>query len=76
MKIINVAKKFTPFPAGRYRKQALFSGEQFRDDILHPALETNEQVTVDFSDSKLPGSSFPDLQIIMAERCVHRPYFQ
>lgn len=35
---IEIAQQFSRTPAGRYRKDGPFSGEQFRDDVLVPAL--------------------------------------
>ena len=36
--MINVATDFTRYPGGRYRQDGDFSGEEFRDDVLVPAL--------------------------------------
>ncbi|MDY2987159.1 MAG: STAS-like domain-containing protein [Peptoniphilus sp.] len=35
---VNV-KEFTTTPGGRYKQISSFSGEEFRDDILRPAIE-------------------------------------
>lgn len=35
---ISIAKDFSPYPAGRGRRDGEFSAERFRDDILVPAL--------------------------------------
>lgn len=37
--MINVAEDFTRYPGGRYREDGEHSGEEFRDDVLVPALE-------------------------------------
>ena len=47
MTTINVARDFSRFPGGRYRTDGPFSGQEFRDDILVPALATNEHVAVE-----------------------------
>lgn len=43
---INIAKDFSPYPGGRFRTDGPANGEQFRDDLLMPALRDNEVVTV------------------------------
>jgi len=37
--MINVAEDFTRYPGGRYREDGEHSGEEFREDVLVPALE-------------------------------------
>lgn len=37
---LSIARDFSQTPGGRYRKDGRFSGEEFRDDILVPALRT------------------------------------
>ena len=43
---IVLAKRFSPFPVGRYRWQGRYSGEAFREDVLWPALQQHEEVVV------------------------------
>ncbi|CAM3539984.1 DUF4325 domain-containing protein [Deinococcus saxicola] len=43
---ISLAKDFSVFPAGRFRKNAKHSGEAFRDDFLYPALLNADNVEV------------------------------
>jgi hypothetical protein len=45
-KTIRIKQDFTEFPGGRYREDGDFSGEQFRDDVLIPALNTHDRVVV------------------------------
>jgi hypothetical protein len=43
---IAIASDFSPSPGGRYRKHGPWSGEEFRDDYLLPALQESRHVTV------------------------------
>lgn len=45
-KTIRVATDFSRFPGGRFRRDSEFSGEQFRDDVLKPALAHYDRVIV------------------------------
>ncbi len=57
-KTITIGKDFTRVPGGRYREFGPFSGEQFREDVLVPALNENERVTVFLDDVESYMSSF------------------
>jgi len=57
-KVIDIASVFTRFPAGRFREDGPFSGERFRDDLLIPALEQHDRVTVNLDGTMGYGSSF------------------
>jgi len=57
---INVAQEFTPFPAGRKRKEGKFSGEKFREEHLVKALEHRGIVTVELDGAAGYGPSFLD----------------
>ncbi|WP_426619481.1 STAS-like domain-containing protein [Pseudomonas rustica] len=56
-KIIEV-KQTCPFPSGRYRRDGQGSAEEFREDVLQPALEAEKSVTLDFSGIHGVGESF------------------
>lgn len=43
-KVINIATDFSQFPGGRFRTDGPHSGEEFRDDILAPALKSGDTV--------------------------------
>ncbi|MDH4567754.1 DUF4325 domain-containing protein [Pseudomonas sp. BN414] len=58
--MINVSKEFARMPCVRSRKDGPQSGEEFRDDILIPALRNNERVIVDLNGVIALGSSFLD----------------
>lgn len=59
-RIINVARDFTPYPAGRFRKHGRFTGQVFREDLLVPALRDFDVVLVDFNGTEGVRSSFLD----------------
>lgn len=44
--LINVARDFSPNPIGRYRWQARFSGEAFREDLLVPTLQRADMIAI------------------------------
>jgi|TARA_R110002049_G_scaffold218837_2_gene390457 hypothetical protein len=58
MKVINIAKDFSPFPAGRHIDEGPYSGEAFRVEHLMPALESGEDVEIIFDGGFGYGSSF------------------
>lgn len=49
MKTIFFTQEFTDTPGGRYKKHGEFSGEQFREEILKPALIKNDFVILDLN---------------------------
>lgn len=55
---IRIASDYSRYPGGRYRALGKFSGEQFREDHLIPALETNENLFVVLDGTVGYGSSF------------------
>ena len=57
-KVINIAKDFTRYPAGRYRSDGPYSGEAFREKFLKPVLESGDKATVVFDGAMGYGSSF------------------
>lgn len=56
--MIKIATDYSLFPAGRYRIDGPFSGEKFRDEVLFPAVSSNDKVIVDLDDTLGLGSSF------------------
>lgn len=58
--MINVARDFSPFAAGRYYTDGPYSGEKFREEILLPSLAKNDHVVVDLDGTLGLGSSFLD----------------
>lgn len=55
---VSVARDFTRFPAGRYKKNGDTSGEAFRERFLEPPLRDGKHVVVEFDGTVGYGSSF------------------
>lgn len=58
MSIIDIAKDFTLFPGGRYISDGDYSGEEFRNKFLVPALKSNEIIDIYLDGTRGYGSSF------------------
>jgi hypothetical protein len=58
MQKINVAKDFTRFPSGRYKKNGDTSGEAFREKFLEGPVTKKEPVTIELDGTIGYGSSF------------------
>jgi hypothetical protein len=58
VKTITIGTDYTDMPGGRYAKYGAFSGEDFRDGVLVPALERNERVVVSLDGAKTYMNSF------------------
>lgn len=58
MKVINVAKDFTRFPSGRFKRNGSTSGEAFREDFVKPKLQEGETLTIELDGTIGYGSSF------------------
>jgi hypothetical protein len=56
--IVNVAKDFSRFPAGRFSSDGPYSGEEFRRKLLEPHLQKDEVILVDLDGALGYGSSF------------------
>lgn len=55
---IDVAKVFSKYPGGRFRKDGPASGESFREDVLKPAFESGGKVVLDFNGTLGVPTSF------------------
>lgn len=55
---ISIAKDFSRYPAGRKRSDGPFSGEEFRERILLPALRHSDSVEIALDGVIGYGSSF------------------
>lgn len=60
MKTIDFAKEFTDTPGGRYRQHGDWSGEQFREEVLEPALREHEVAILNLNGAFGFPSSFID----------------
>lgn len=58
MQVINVAKDFTRFPSGRFKKNGDTSGEAFREKFLELPIQQGEPVTIELDGTIGYGSSF------------------
>lgn len=56
--LINVAMDFHKYPFGRFRETSPHSAQAFLEDLLLPALDTFDKVTVDLTYARALGSSF------------------
>ena len=58
IKLVDIGKDFSRYPAGRYETDGPFSGELFRSGFLVPALDSNEKITIELDNTAGYGSSF------------------
>lgn len=59
---ILLARDFSPYPAGRYRKDGPYSGEAFRDDLLWPRLADGHRVLLNIDGvAGLPSSFWEEV---------------
>lgn len=56
--VVNVARDFSKYPAGRYLEDGPASGQAFRDKFLVPALKESKGLTVELDGTRGYGSSF------------------
>ncbi len=59
-KIISIAKNFSVRPGGRTKKDGPYSGEEFLEQFLVPAMDQGIPFVVDLNGTKGYGSSFLD----------------
>ena len=60
MTTIRIATDFSDTPLGRFPDDGEFNGTRFRDELLCPALKSNDEVVVDIDRVEGYGSSFLD----------------
>jgi hypothetical protein len=56
--VINVARDFSRYPAGRYLEDGPANGQLFREKILIPALKESKVLTIELDGTRGYGSSF------------------
>lgn len=56
--VINVARDFSKYPAGRYLEDGPASGQQFRDKYLIPTLKESKTLAIELDGTRGYGSSF------------------
>lgn len=57
MTVLSVARDFSRYPGGRFKKISQNSGEEFRERLLEPAVKTGK-ITIDLDGVRGYGSSF------------------
>ena len=57
-KVINIAKDFSRYPAGRYLTDGDFSGQRFREEFLIPVVKSKERAVIELDGVRGYGSSF------------------
>lgn len=58
MVVVNIAKDFTRYPSGRYKKNGKTSGEEFRERFMEAAISGGQKVVVELDGTIGYGSSF------------------
>jgi hypothetical protein len=58
MSTVNIAKDFTRFPSGRFKKNGNTSGEAFRERFLESQIQKGEIITIELDGTIGYGSSF------------------
>lgn len=56
--VINVARDFSKYPAGRYLEDGPASGQLFRDKYLIPTLKESKTLVIELDGTRGYGSSF------------------
>ena len=56
--VVNVARDFSKYPAGRYVEDGPASGQAFREKFLLPALHEKKTLSIELDGTRGYGSSF------------------
>ena len=60
MRTIKMSRDFSPCPGGRSREDGPWCAEAFREDMLRPALDSEDVVVLELDSAEGYGSSFLD----------------
>ncbi len=58
IRVIDVAREFTRYPAGRFKDDGPYSGQRFREEFLVPVLDSGEKISLRLDGTAGYGSSF------------------
>ena len=58
MNIVSIANDFSKYPGGRFPEDGEFSGQEFRERFLEPAVIKQERTRICFDGTRGYGSSF------------------
>ncbi|MBT8419231.1 MAG: STAS-like domain-containing protein [Gammaproteobacteria bacterium] len=56
--MLNIAKDFSPYPAGRVATDGPYSGQRFRGELLEPAMKEGKELMIELDGTRGYGSSF------------------
>lgn len=56
--VVNVARDFSKYPAGRYLEDGPANGQLFREKFLIPVLKESKVITIELDGTRGYGSSF------------------
>jgi hypothetical protein len=56
--MLNIAKDFSRYPAGRVTTDGPYSGQKFREEFLEPVIKAGKKLTIELDGTRGYGSSF------------------
>lgn len=74
-KIINIAKDFSIFPGGRFKKDNKYSAEEFREQILIPQLKQHTKIMLELDGTRGYSSCFLEEVFGGLVRCGYTKQF-
>jgi len=73
VKVVNIAKDFSKYPAGRNKADGPYCGELFRETHLEPSMQDNKELTIKLDGTRGYGSSFLEEAFGGLVRAGHTP---